>query len=213
MRVRVALALATQPSSGGAVDTVAVTALLADIDALLSDVNVIAQSAPPELQPGLEEVRNALVKEAINFSEAAQRAGTAEVAPAAPAAPRARAATHARVLSVSTEEKPARQSWALIVMVAVVLLAVLAYHGNEWLNRKAPPALPSLPGAPAGMTASPPAKNGTRLLLPAGGGGPPSAAEVERFKQQEQARGNEVRELQGGGLLVVPRQSPEQSGK
>ena len=63
------------------------------------------------------------------------------------------------------------------------------------------------------MTASPPTKSGARLLVPAGGGGPPSAAEVERFKQQEQAKGNEVRELKGGALLVVPRQSPEPSGK
>ena len=104
MRVRVAVALATAPPAGTAVDEGAVSALLADIDALLSEVNTVTLGAPPELQASLESIRNSLVKEAIDLSEVAQRlAGPAEAAADA-SAPSVPAAARTRVLSVGPED-------------------------------------------------------------------------------------------------------------
>lgn len=81
MRVRVAVALSSAPGAGGAVDAGALSTFLADIDALLSDVNALAAGAPADVQASLEAMRNALVKEAIDFSEAVQQARPTEAIP------------------------------------------------------------------------------------------------------------------------------------
>jgi hypothetical protein len=73
MRVRVGAALASAPPPGARADGDAVAALLAEIDDLLSDVNAVAASGSMELAAALAACRGALVKEAIDFSEVAQR--------------------------------------------------------------------------------------------------------------------------------------------
>ena len=135
MRVRVQVALATAPATGGDVDGVAISALLAEIDALLSDVNVLAQAAPPELQPALEQVRNSLVKEAIDFSEAAHRVQPAELAPGrGPPAARART-SQARVGSIESKAGRAvanarsKRNRAAYLVLALSGLAAAAFYG------------------------------------------------------------------------------------
>lgn len=135
MRVRVQVALATAPATGGDVDGVAISALLAEIDALLSDVNVVAQAAPPELQPALEQVRNSLVKEAIDFSEAAHRVQPAELAPGrGPPAARART-PQARVGSIESKAGRAvanarsKRNRAAYLVLALSGLAAAAFYG------------------------------------------------------------------------------------
>jgi hypothetical protein len=73
MRVRVGVAFATAPPPGSSVDGSAVATLLREIDDLLSDVNALAEGAATEQATALGACRSALVREAIDFSEAAQR--------------------------------------------------------------------------------------------------------------------------------------------
>jgi hypothetical protein len=142
-RVRVAVALATAPAPGGAVDTAAIPALLGEIDALLSDVGALAASAPPELGPALDVVRTALVKEAIDFSEAAHRAQPAERPPEAapaPSAPRGRAA-QTRVVTVTKadlqlEDEQTSRSRRVLILFVLAVIGGAAYHFWSYYSRK-----------------------------------------------------------------------------
>ncbi|HSM91509.1 MAG TPA: hypothetical protein VLT47_01410 [Anaeromyxobacteraceae bacterium] len=80
MRVRVGVAFATAPPPGARADAAAVAALLGEIDDLLSEVNALAETASMDLARALGSCRAALVREAIDFSMAAQRYAPAEPA-------------------------------------------------------------------------------------------------------------------------------------
>lgn len=203
MRVRVASARASAPAAGAEVDGAAVQALLAEMDALLAGVNALAAEAPPELLPGLEAVRNGLVREAIDFSELAQRVATRGAAAAVAAArPPARAA-QARVLSTSAQEAP-RRSWVPWVLLALAALGAAGYHGWRYQQRQQYVAgMRTLPGAPDGMMLVPAPPGGPQLLIPLGGKRP-DPAQVERFRALQQERGFQVRSTPGGGLEIRP---------
>ncbi len=94
LRLRVAAALATRPAPGRPVDAAAVAGLLAEIDGLLGAVKALLVDASPAVREPLEAIRNALVREAVDFSEACQEIGTAEL-PLAPARAGGRAASGA----------------------------------------------------------------------------------------------------------------------
>jgi hypothetical protein len=214
MRVRVGFALATAPPRGSTADPTAVATLLGEIDEILSEVNALAESAPAERAVGLGASRNALVKEAIDFSEVAQRyvVRDADPIPAAPrkpakAAKAAKAAPAPRVLSVRSEPEPGpvARSRLLLVAVAVAALVAVAYHGYRYLQRRdaAEVALkPLLVPAPAGYRGLNSAAGGPTVLQPTGE--PVDRAGVEKFKSDEKAKGNEVIELPSGALLVQP---------
>jgi hypothetical protein len=206
MRLRVAAALADRPPEGSAVDQGALSAMLGEIDALLSEVNALSQGAPPDVQASLEAVRNALVKEAIDFSEAAQSlvpgAAVLDEAGPAPVRPNLRAA-RARVLSISTRSEPTSRRhlviWGLF-LVAVIVAG--GFHGYGWWARQqAIASIITLPGQPAGLYLVPAPPGQPRVLIPVRGA-KIDRAELERFKNQEQAKGNTVEELKGGGLLI-----------
>ncbi len=128
MRVRVGVALATAPPVGASADQAAVAALLAEIDELLFEINGLAAEAQPLLAAALGRCRSVLVKEAIDFSEAAQRYARLEPEPdPAPAAHRQRQAP-----AGSSPVGPAGSgmSWpqrALLVGAAVAAAAALAF--------------------------------------------------------------------------------------
>lgn len=204
MRVRVAAALATVPAQGGEVDGGAVSAFLAEIDALLSDVNALATGAPPEVLPSLEAVRNALVREAIDLSEAVQRASPAgDPAPAPVAARPSPRRPQARLLSI--ERVPAgaqRRGLAKWIALAVAVALAGSYHGWNWYQRRATRAAFRV-GLPAGFTEIPAAPGAPRLLVPSSTEEVPDPAEVARFKAAEEAKGNVVRETDGM-IFVLP---------
>jgi hypothetical protein len=211
MRVRVAAALATAPAPGGAVDAGAVSAFLVEIDGLLSDVSALAAGAPPEVQASIEAVRNALVKEAIDFSEAAQRASPAgALAPAAPAAPRARTG-ETRVLSMTAapeEVASPRRQRALVAGLVVAALATAAFHGYRyWAGSVRVRQAPTLPGAPAGAIATPgdvPNVPNAPKVLHSAGGEAFDRSELKAFAAQEARKGNTVHEIAPGAIMVVP---------
>jgi len=202
MRVRVAAALATVPALGSPVDAAALSTMLGEIDALLSEVGAAAQGAPPELTPSLEAVRNGLVKEAIDFSEAAQRVGPAETLPAAAGVPSRRAAS-TRVLSVARgdgEEPQTRsQRWQITLLVGVLALAG-GYHAWRWHERRSqPPQQISFAGAPENTIGV--ERGRTRLLLSVPGKSV-KPDELQRFRTQQEALGNVVREIAPGTWVV-----------
>jgi len=202
MRLRVADALAGVPPEGSPVDASALSATLVEIDALLSEVAPLLSLVPPELVPALEAIRNALVSEAINFSEAAQRVAGSTAAVAERAAPRP---AQARLLSVDVREGltpgSGRQIWMAILLGAAVLLGVI-YHGLHWYQRHQ--VHRPVPGLPGGMSAEGAPPGGPRMIVPQSADRPVDLDEVARFKAAEEAKGNIVIDTGGGPLLIAP---------
>jgi hypothetical protein len=210
-RLRVAQALATVPPAGSRVEQAAVNALLGEIDGLLSAVATLATGVPTESQRAVEAVRHDLVAEAIDFSEAVQKVQPAEGAAAPAAAPvstaAARRATQTRMISVGSgeaevaEERRSRRMW---IVLALVLLGAAGFHGYRYWNaQQVLAALPTVPGAPANMILVSGRRGGVQVLAPVNGKRP-DRAEVQRFKDMQQASGIEVRELSGGTLELRP---------
>lgn len=207
LRLRVAAALAAAPPPPARVDEGAVQRLLGELDAVLAQVNPLAQGAPPDLQPQLEAVRNALVREAVDFSEAAHRitaGGSPPVEQASRPAAREQAPA-ARVLSVRAgedlDEPPDKKRRLQVAFLVLVALLGGAYHLHAFLTRPvaAPPA--TFEGAPAGTHAVV-TPGGQFLVAQAGKRVDP--AELERFRRQEEKKGNVVRELVPGRWIIEP---------
>jgi hypothetical protein len=218
MRVRVAAALATAPEQGAeAIDPGAVSALLAEIDGLLSDVNALVAAAPAELQPSLEEVRNGLVKEAIDFSEAAHRAqpnGAPSVkAVDAQAAAIARRAAQTRVVSVSSrqeqeleKEQERRQRWIFTVL-ALSVLGAAAYHGYDYWQRRhdaVAESRTSRAGVPTDAVVAGAAN--APAIVKTESGRAFSPEELKRIEGEEALRGNAVRVVAPGEVIIIPTQ-------
>jgi len=211
MRFRVAAAIATAPRPPAAVDGEAVAALMAELDVVLAEVNGLAVAAPEAQQPALAAIRNALVKEAVDFSEAAH---LSSVAPTGDSTPRAGRATAARVVVVHAAEAPApRETRRRTLLVAALSLAVLAaagYHAWRWYQKEqAMAALPTIAGAPPGMMLLPSAPGSPRVLVPVRR---PDRVQVERFKADQAQRGFTVTEDKAGVLTVTPQDGGRSGG-
>jgi hypothetical protein len=199
MRVRVAAALATVPAPGGEVDAQAVSAFLAEIDALLGKVNALTAAAPPEAQASLEAVRNALVREAIDFSEAAQQA-VPESAPQPVASGRPIAARLVSIDSAATEAPP-RRGKALWIVLALSVAVAAGFHGWRWYQRSAAIEARRAAGVPASMVEL--GGPGKVRIFVQDRDEPPNPADVARVKATAEAQGNTVKEV-NGMILVVP---------
>lgn len=207
LRLRAAAALATRPPPGSPTDPAAVAELLTEIDGVLHQVKALLDGAAPELRAPLEAIRNALVKEAVDFSEACHEIGTAEL-PLVPAPARitGRAAA-ARVLSsrigLDTGDHPdeRRRRVVPLVILAAVLASGAAYHASTVYLAPPRQAPASFEGAPAGTMA---VQNGNAYFLVALPGKSVSGAELESFKQREARRGNQVREVGPGTWIIEP---------
>jgi hypothetical protein len=171
-------------------------------------VNALAAGAPPGVQASLEAMRHALVKEAIDFSEAVQAAAPSEALAPEPGE-RARPA-RARVLSnaAAPQEVPApRRQRALSAVLAAAVVAAAAFHGHRWYGRVAASARPTIAGAPAGAFATQPDAPGVPnvpKVLARTGGEAFDPAEVKTFAADEARKGNTVQEIAPGLMMVVP---------
>jgi hypothetical protein len=209
-RVRVAAALATMPAEGNGIDSGAVSALLAEIDQVLSDVSTVAQGAPPELQPGLEQVRNALVKEAIDFSEAAHRIAPSESIPAAAPAPRSGKAAQTRIVAIATkaeqevEQAEARHHRRLFVVLGVAFAIAAGFHG--WRYLKASSRVDDRPrrsSAPADAVVFDGAR-GAPVMVRSKGGRAFTAEELTKLAADEELKGNTVRRTAPNVVVIFP---------
>jgi hypothetical protein len=221
MRVRVAVALATAPQAGAAVDDGAVSSLLAEIDGLLSKVNALIAGAPIELQPSLEEIRNVLVKEAIDFSEAAHP-GAPTDAPAHPAGittAAERKVAHTRLLSVTTaaeqqvEAAVAKRQRSAWIALAAAVIAAGAFHGYDFVRRRALIAAEAAAqratrsGAPGDARVFETVQ-GAPIVIQSAGGRPFTAEELRRMEEEESLRGNSVRQTGPSSVVIVPGGGP-----
>jgi hypothetical protein len=152
-------------------------------------------------------VRNALVKEAIDFSEAAQELAPAGVvapvaAPATPSAQRRVPAT--RVLTTSTEPEPPRAKRRVLdVSLVVAALVAVAYHGWRFYEGQLyvlPP--PTVAGSPAHAVGS--ATTAGAKFLTSKDGNPFTDAEIETFRQSEELQGRKVQLLTPSSMVSLP---------
>jgi len=206
LRLRVALALASIPPPGTAIDGAAVQGLLAELDQALTGLKAAGEGGPPEVLPGLEALRSALVHEAIDLTEAVQRLAPAggAAAPAVPAAVRTALAQPAtRVLSVRKEEADHHRlpvGW--LVALGIAVAAAGGYHLNQSMSRTPAPTF-SYSGAPQGAIASS-AGPGKPIVLVKVGGGAFDPAELQKLKAQEELMGRTVQLLAPGTVVIIP---------
>jgi hypothetical protein len=214
LRLRVAAALASRPPPGTAIDGAAVAELLSEIDGVLGAVKELLADAPPEAKVSLEAIRNALVKEAVDFSEACHEVGSVEL-PTTPAPLRGsgRAPGHAaaaRVLSVhagaAAEDRPEERRRRVVPVIILVIVLALGAGYHAWNYYVAPPRQPAATyeGAPAGTMAL---QSGKVYFLKALPGHTVSAADMDAYRQREARRGNQVREVGPGTWIIEPAQT------
>jgi hypothetical protein len=205
LRWQVAAAIDARPPLGAKIDQDAVQAILVGIDDVLSALKEQSDDAAPEALRAIETVRHALVKEAIDLTEALQQVAPPELVEdvtKSRKARRARAATGTRMLrNVEAEDDGPRQvPWGLMVVLLLAVVAAAVYHGQRYVNR-VNPAAPPISGAPSG-TAGTVTPQGKVLVVPPGTRADPK--ELENFKNLEKAKGNVVRELVPGTFVVMP---------
>ncbi|MGA8892630.1 MAG: hypothetical protein WB493_13750, partial [Anaeromyxobacteraceae bacterium] len=211
LRWQVAAALDSLPPTGTQVDQPAVQAILGGIDDVLSVLKGEAEDAAPETLRALEAVRHALVKEAIDLTEALSQVAPAQVVEEITTSRKARRTDAAPVTRmVYTTKGPDREArhvpWGLVVVLVIAVAAGAGYHGYRYVNRPKPVASP-VSGAPSGTvgTVTP---QGKVVVAPAGAKLDPK--ELENFKNLERAKGNVVRELVPGTFVVHP-ENPQPS--
>jgi len=202
LRWQVAAALASVPAAGTPVDHGALKAILAGLDDVLADLKAMSEGATPEALRIIENVRHAVVKEAIDLTEAVQRVVPAEVvAEITSARPLGRGAETRVIFStrgVDRLERP--KPWGMIVMFGLAVAVALGYHGYRYVNRpRAAP--PSVTGAPSGSVGAT-YPQGKLVFAPAGK--QLDSREVESFKNTEMAKGNEFIEVLPGMYAVTP---------
>ncbi|MCX5732498.1 MAG: hypothetical protein NTY18_14380, partial [Deltaproteobacteria bacterium] len=212
LRWQVAAALDTIPSRGAKVDQEAVRAILGGIDEVLADLKTLSDDASPDALRAIEAVRHALVKEAIDLTEALQQVAPPEMVEEITKSRKARKAAGPVTRMVYTEATghdrgPRQVPWGLVVVLAVSVAGAAAYHGYRFVNRPKQSS-PTIAGAPSGTvgTVTP---QGKVVVAPAGAKLDPK--EVESFKNLERAKGNEVRELLPGTFVVTPRSAKPES--
>jgi hypothetical protein len=207
MRVRVAAALATLPPSGSDIDATALSTMLGEMDKLLSSVATLAKDASPDLMSSLEAVRNGLVKEAIDFSEAAQRLAPAGAAPIAEKTYRSARAAQARVLRVEagdSEAPKSRRRAVALVLLGLAAAGAIGFHGYRYVRtQQVIAARPTLSGQPEGLLLLEMSVGGVRKLIPLRGA-TVDPGQLERFRAQQGTLGYDVQVLPGGAVEVRP---------
>ena len=207
LRWQVSAALATVPPPGSPMDSAAVRAILAEIDAVLAELKRASQGAPPEAVAGLDRLRRDLVAEAVDLTETVHRVAPQEAPPPEEAAARAAVAGRTRLLSFQPSEaggvrgEGRRQTGAFVALGLAAVLGA-AYHGWRHFLRPVPPPMPRSAGAPAGFVAPPIVPGGARIFAPEPGKAA-DPAEIEKFRLTEELKGNKVQEIRGV-LVVVP---------
>jgi hypothetical protein len=206
LRWQMAAALDTLPVHGAQVDQPAVQAILGGIDDVLASLKTLSDDARPEDLRALEGVRHALVKEAIDLTEALQQVLPAEVVEEITTSRRARKAQAAPATRMvyeqaAPEREPRRQvPWGLVVVLMMAVAGAAAYHGYRYVNRPKQAASP-ISGAPSGTVGTVTPKEKV-VVVPAGVKLDPK--QLEDFKNLERAKGNIVREVTPGTFVVTP---------
>jgi hypothetical protein len=213
LRLRVALALESAPQPGSAHDAAAVQSLLAEIDAVLAALKDVGAALPAPYLAQADALRNVLVKEAIDLTDAVQRIAPHAPPPEAPTVAERRPPRREERAAVETEWMPQRTAsrgrWLLPALLLASALAAAGYHGWQLLQKRTLAQRVRYSGAPAGMKAvgSPDAP-----VLVDEEGKAPHPVVLQQFKEEQAARGKAVLEAGPGVLLVVPQPPPPPAG-
>jgi hypothetical protein len=176
-------------------------ALPVEADAALSALKALAQAAGAELQPGIEAARNALVKEAIGFTDAIAAAlAPAEERRAAAGRPAERSVARVITNERAGETEARRRPVALFVALAVVVAIAAGYHANRLYRRPGPPRA-HFAGAPANTIGSDQGGLKVFSVLP---GRKIDSGELEQLRAAERAKGNVVKEIGPGTYVIKP---------
>jgi hypothetical protein len=172
---------------------------------VLSSLKEQSDDAAPEALRAIETVRHALVKEAIDLTEALQQVAPPELVEEITTSRKARRAGAAPVTRMvrntrADDDGPSQVPWGLVVVLVLAVVAAVAYHGQRYVNR-AKSVAPPVSGAPSG-TAGTLTPQGKVVVVPPGTRADPK--EIENFKNLEKAKGNTVRELVPGTFVVTP---------
>jgi hypothetical protein len=204
VRWRLAAAQDLLLTAGGKVDQAALDALLAEVDRALEGLRA-ATSATPDMGLAIDRTWETLTQEAVDFSSNVKAAsGQAAAAPApVPAAPKKPAATGK--VTFQPEDSPQQEAQGkpnkyLYIALAVVVVAVGAYHGVNMMQGQKP--VSTYPGAPPYTMIIPNESSGT-LLVRSTLDAPPTPEQQAWFKQQE-AKGMQVKQLGPGAYLLTP---------
>ena len=150
LRWQVAAAIDALPSPGAQIDQGAVQAILGGIDDVLAALKEQSDDAGPEALRALETVRHALVKEAIDLTEALQQVAPAEMVEEITTSRKARRGRGRAGDADGPERQPGRGRdrasvpWGLVVVLVVAVVAAAAYHGYRYVNRAEPAAVADL---------------------------------------------------------------------
>ena len=202
VRWQVAAALSSVPAPNSPVDQEALRAILAGTDQVLADLKAMSEGGSPEALRTIESIRHAVVREAIDLTEAVQRIVPAEVAAEITQSRPVGRGAETRVLfaSAGTEKHQGKVPWGIVVTFVLALAAGGTYHAYRYVNRPRPTP-PAVAGAPTGSVAHA-APQGKIMFAHAGKQLDPR--EVENFKNSEGAKGNEVQEVLPGIFVVTP---------
>ncbi|OFX22371.1 MAG: hypothetical protein A2V77_22615 [Anaeromyxobacter sp. RBG_16_69_14] len=202
LRLRLDLALSSAPAAGCAVDQTVAEQLLADVDGILAQLKALAPSAPPGVMPALDPTRHAIVDGGVRVAGALSR--LVQVGEAQPAALAANKGPTTRVLSNANAGETEglgflrKGPW---IALALIFAAVAGYHGWRLATTPAPRPPATLAGAPANTYS---VKQGATRLLKTLAGKTVDPVSLERFKDQEQLKGNVVRDLDSGTWAIEP---------
>ncbi len=211
LRWQVAAAIDTLPALGAQIDQIAVQDILVGIDDVLAEMKIESEDVAPEVLRALEGIRHALVKEAIDLTEALQQVAPADVVEEITTSRKARRTVAAPVTRVvraqaEPEREPSHVPWGMVALLALAVIGAAAYHGYRYVNRPNT-TIPSVAGAPAGTVGAVTPK-GKIVVAPSGAAVDPQ--EIERFKNLEKAKGNQIREVAPGTFVVTPAGSQQQ---
>ena len=140
LRWQVAAAIETLPPMGAQVDQGAVQGILGGIDDVLAELKVLCDDAGPEALRALEGVRHALVKEAIDLTEALQQVAPAELVEEITTSRKARRGSAAAVTRMvrateAFDDGPRQVPWGLVVVLVLAVIGAAAYHGFRFVTR------------------------------------------------------------------------------
>ena len=206
LRLRVAVALATRPPKGTVSDNEAVAELLSEIDGVLASVKGLLDEAPPETKAAAGGDPQRAGERGGRLLRGLPRGGDGR-APADVGASVRAAAGPPRVLSVhagtDAEDRPEerRRRVAPVITLVIVLLLGGGVPRLELLTGAAQAAAGHLRGG-AGRDHG--GANGQRTSWSRCRGQKVDPAELERYRQHEAKRGNQVREVGPGTWIIEP---------
>jgi hypothetical protein len=192
-------------TAGGKVDSVALNALLAEVDRALEALRAATPSTP-ELGLAMDRTWETLTQEAVDFSSDVKAASSQQpVAPSpAPVVPHRPSITGKMSFDTEKPEQAGRRKqkqFLQLAALALVVLAVGAYHFASM-----PRSQPSNQvGAPNDTLISTDAKTGTQVVRSTRVG--PASAELQAWLEQQKAKGLQVKELDPGSWLISPAQA------